>query len=106
MAGYPAGFLNKRILIKNKIVATEFGETTKYDDGVCVHANKGWKHGIKGLREGALDAYDKALFRMNWNNVIRRDSQIVCDGKTYQILSLDGDHMENKIEALAQEIVE
>ena len=61
---------------------------------------------LSAMREGALDAYDKVLFRMNWNNGIRRDSQIVCDGKTYQILSLDGDHMENKIEALAQEIVE
>lgn len=92
--------------IRNKVVATTFGDTTEYQDVVTVSAAKSWKHGVKGMREGALDAYDKVLFRMNWNNYVQRDSLLVCDGVTYQILSLNGDHRQNEIEILAQEIVE
>ena len=57
------------------------------------------------MRESALDAVDVVLFRMNWNDIVRRDSQLVCDGKTYQILSLEGDRRDNQIEIKAQEIV-
>ena len=53
-----------------------------------------------------MDAYDKVLFRMNWNNVVRRDSLLVFEGKTYQILSLDGEYQKNEIEILAQEVVQ
>jgi hypothetical protein len=42
---------------------------------------------------------------MRWNNIVTRDSLLVCDGKTYQILSLEGDRQENQIEIKAQEIV-
>ena len=52
-----------------------------------------------------MDAYDKVLFRMNWNNIVKRDSLLVCEGKTYQILSLDGEYQKNEIEILAQEVV-
>ena len=53
-----------------------------------------------------MDAYDKVLFRMNWNNIVKRDSLLVCEGKTYQILSLDGEYQKNEIEILAQEVVQ
>ena len=103
--GYQAGFRDHLVTIRNKVVPTGFGETTEYQDVKTVHAAKTWKHGAKALQEGALDAYDKVLFRMNYNNIVRRDSLLVCDGKTYQILSLDGDYRKNEIEILAQEIV-
>lgn len=103
---YEAGFRGHYVTIRNKVVATTFGDTTEYQDVVTVSAAKSWKHGVKGMREGALDAYDKVLFRMNWNNYVQRDSLLVCDGVTYQILSLNGDHRQNEIEILAQEIVE
>jgi hypothetical protein len=102
---YQSGFRNHFVTIRNKVVATGFGETTSYQDVKTVHAAKSWKHGVKGLREGALDAYDKVLFRMDWNNIVKRDSLLVCEGKTYQVLSLDGDFRTNEIEILAQEIV-
>jgi len=102
---YESGFLYNRVKIKNKTAGTGFGDTTTYTDAGTFWANKTWKHGTKGLREGALDAYDKVLFRMNWNCVIRRDSLIECEGKTYQILSLEGDRRKNEMEILAQEIV-
>ena len=92
--------------IRNKVGGTGFGETTSYQDVKTVWAAKTWKHGAKALREGALDAYDKVLFRMNWNNIVKRDSLLVCEGKTYQVLSLDGEFQHNEIEILAQEVVQ
>lgn len=103
---YQAGFRNHRVTIQNKVVATSFGETTEYQNVKTVWAAKTWKTGAKALREGALDAYDKVLFRMDWNNIVRRDSLLVCDGKTYQVLSLEGDRQKNEIEILAQELVQ
>ena len=102
---YQSGFRNHLVTIRNKVIATEFGETTRYQDIVTVHAAKTWKHGAKAMQEGALDAYDKVLFRMNWNNIVTRDSQLVCEGKTYQVLSLNGDFKANEVEILAQEVV-
>lgn len=95
-----------RVTIRNKVVATTFGETTSWQDVATVWAAKTWKHGAKALREGALDVYDKVLFRMNWNDIVTRDSMLVCEGKTYQVLSLDGEKHRNEIEILAQEVVQ
>ena len=102
---YQSGFRHCRVTIANKVVDAMFGETTSYEEAKTVWANKGWKHGMKALQEGALDVYDKVLFRMNWNNVVRRDSILVCEGKKYQVLSLDGEFQKNEIEILAQELV-
>lgn len=103
---YQSGFRPHLVTIRNKVVATGFGETTQYQDIKTVHAAKTWKHGAKAMQEGALDAYDKVLFRMDWNNIVQRDSLLVCEGKTYQVLSLNGDFKANEIEILAQELVQ
>ena len=103
---YQSGFRNHIVIIKNKVVATAFGETTGYQEVARVHAAKTWKHGAKALQEGALDAYDKVLFRMNYNTIVQRDSLLMCEGKTYQVLSLNGDFKANEIEILAQEVVQ
>lgn len=103
---YQSGYRYHFVTIRNKVAGTGFGETTSYQDVKTVRAAKTWKHGSKGLRNGALDAYDKVIFRMNWNDIVKRDSLLVCDGKTYQVLSLDGDFKTNEIEILAQEIVQ
>jgi len=103
---YQSGFRNERVTIKNKVVATAFGETTSWQEVATVWAARTWKTGAKAMREGALDAYDKVLFRMNWNNKVTRDSLLVCEGKTYQILSLNGERRKNEIEILAQEVVQ
>jgi head-tail adaptor len=103
---YSAGFRNERVTIRNKVSATGFGDTAAYQDVLTVWAAKTWKHGAKALQEGALDSYDKVLFRMLWNCVVRRDSLLVCEGKTYQILSLEGNRQRNEIEILAQEVVQ
>jgi len=103
---YQAGFRNERVTIRNKVVATAFGETTTWQDVATVWAAKTWKTGARAMREGALDAYDKVLFRMNWNDIVTRESLLVCEGKTYQVLSLEGQRQRNEIEILAQEVVQ
>ena len=105
--GYSAGFLNHRVLIRNKKSPTEhaFGETTEYEDAGCVWANVTWSKGAKALHEGALDAYDTVLVRMRWNTLVSRDSQLVYDGATYQIMSLHADRQDNTIQITATEIV-
>jgi SPP1 family predicted phage head-tail adaptor len=103
---YSSGFRNKRVTIRNKVVATTFGDTTTWKDVATVWAARTWKTGAKAMREGALDVYDKVLFRMNWNDKVTRDSLLVCDGKTYHVLSMDGEKRRNEIEILAQEVVQ
>ena len=63
-------------------------------------ANVTFSKGVKSLREGSLDAYDTVMIRMRWNNIVQRDSLLVCEGKTYQVLSLDGEYQRNEIEKL------
>ena len=105
--GYSAGFLNHRVLIRNKKAPTEqtFGDTTEYEDAGCVWANVSWLKGVKRLAEASLDAMDTVMFRMQWNKVVTRDSQLVYDGVTYQIMSLHADRQDNTIQITAQEIV-
>lgn len=103
---YSSGYLKDLITIRNKVVATGFGDTTSYQDAGCIHARKVWKSGNKAVREGALDGVDIVIFRMRWNTIIKRDSLIVFGGKIYQIISLEGDEQENQMEAKAQEIVQ
>ena len=104
---YESGYLRDIITIRNKVVATGFGETTSYQNvQPPIHARKVWKIGNKVVREGALDGVDIVYFRMRWNTIIKRDSQIVCGGKTYQVVSLEGDYKEDQMEAKAQEIVQ
>ena len=103
---YQSGFLHNRVTIKNKVVATGFGETTGYQTVGTVWANVSFSKGMKALHEGALDAYDTVIIRMRWNNIVSRDSLIVHDGTTYQIISFHVDRRENTIQITAQEIVQ
>lgn len=103
--GYSAGFLNHRVLVRNKKESEGFGGTTGYEDAGFVWANVAWSKGVKALHEGALDAYDTVLIRMRWNTLVRRDSQLVYEGITYQIMSFHADRQDNTIQITAQEIV-
>lgn len=76
---YQSGFRHCRVTIRNKVVATGFGETTSYKDVKTVWAAKTWKHGAKALREGALDAYDKVLF----DDVSTKNDGMVIDTPSY-----------------------
>ena len=45
------------------------------------------------------------VVRMRWNNIVRRDSQLECEGVTYQITEFHADGHENIIQIKAVEIV-
>jgi hypothetical protein len=101
IAGNPEEFREKI----DWLLAQGFGDTTVYEDAGCVWANVTWSKGVKALHEGALDAYDTVLFRMRWNTLVKRDSQLVYEGVVYQIISFHADRLDNTIQITAQEIV-
>lgn len=101
---------NHRITILNKVQPTEkaFGEKTGYRCEGSLSSSYEFTKGTRALREGALDAYDSVMFRLNFSgNVakkITRDSLIEMHGKIYQIQSLNEDYHENKIIIRATEM--
>jgi SPP1 family predicted phage head-tail adaptor len=103
---YESGFLHQRVTIRNKVVATAFGETTSWQDVATVWANVGFSKGVKALHEGALDAYDTIIVRMRYNALVSRDSLLVHDGTTYQIMSFHRDYQQNIIQITAVEVVQ
>ena len=102
---YQSGFIHNRVTIKNKVVATGFGETTGYQIVGTVWANVSFSKGMKALHEGALDAYDTVIVRMRYNRIVNRDSHLVHDGREYQIQSFHRDYRENIVQITAVEIV-
>lgn len=110
--GYSSGFLNKRILVQNRKAAekSKFGIDSngpEYEDTVCLHANVGWKKGLGGLHEGALDVYGVVEVRVRWTNQVNERSRIVYEGRTYQIIpeTFHPDRQDNTIQFLAQVII-
>ena len=102
---YSTGMLKHRVTIKNKQVATEFGATTGYVAVGTVWAAVDFQRGMKRLAEGALDGTDYVVIRMRWNNIVKRDSQLECEGITYQITEFHASKQDNIIQIKAQEIV-
>ena len=99
---------NHRVTILNKVQTSErqFGEKTGYRRDGSLWSSYEFSKGTRALREGALDAYDSVIFRMNFsaNVTITRESLIECDGKVYQVQSLNSDKRENKIIIRATEM--
>ena len=108
--GFTSGMRNHRITILNKVQPTEkaFGEKTGYRREGSLNSSYEFNKGTKALREGALDAYDSVIFRLNFSgNVakkITRESLIEMHGKIYQIQSLNSDYHDNKIIIRATEM--
>ena len=103
--GYQSGFINRRVIICSKVDGTAFGNKTRYTKTMAVWANISFVKGIKAMHEGALDAYDTVMIRMRWNGIVARDSLLLHDGKTYQILSFHRDYEDNQIQITAQEML-
>ena len=59
---------------------------------------------MKSLRDGAMDAYDTVMFRMDFDPAIDRWCLLQFDGKWYQIQSLNGSYHENKLQITAIEM--
>ncbi len=108
--GFTSGMRNHRITILNKVAPAEkaFGEKTGYRREGSIQSSYEFNKGTRALREGALDAYDSVIFRLNFSgNVakkINRESLIEMHGKIYQIQSLNADYHENKIIIRATEM--
>ncbi len=94
--------------ILNKVQPSErqFGEKTGYRREGALWSSYKFNKGTKALREGALDAYNTVVFQMNFsaNVKITRESLIECQGKIFQIQSLNDDQRENKIVVTATEM--
>ena len=99
---------NHRVTILNKVQPSErqFGEKTGYRRDGSLWSSYEFSKGTRALREGALDAYDSVIFRMNFsaNVTITRESLIECEGKVYQVQSLNSDRRDNKIIIRATEM--
>jgi hypothetical protein len=101
---------NHRVTILNKVQPSErqFGEKTGYRSDGSLWSSYEFSKGTRALREGALDAYDSVIFRLNFSgNVakkITRESLIGMHGKIYQIQSLNEDYHDNKIIIRATEM--
>ena len=99
---------NHRVTILNKVQPSErqFGEKTGYRCDGSMWSSYEFSKGTRALREGALDAYDSVIFRLNFsaNVTITRESLIECEGKVYQVQSLNSDKRENKIIIRATEM--
>lgn len=108
--GFTSGMRNHRITILNKVAPAEkaFGEKTGYRREGSLNSSYEFTKGTRALREGALDAYDSVIFRLNFSgNVakkITRESLIEMHGKIYQIQSLNEDYHDNKIIIRATEM--
>ena len=106
--GFDSGLRNHRVTILNKVQPQErqFGDKTGYRRDGSLWSTYKFNKGTRALREGALDAYDTVVFQMNFsaNVTITRDSLIECDGKIYQVQSLNSDRRENKIVITATEM--
>lgn len=95
-----------RVTVQNKVAGKGFGETTKFKDVATVWASVTFTKGMKAMHEGALDAYDTVMIRMRYNDFTTRDSLLIYDGITYQILSFHADKQENEIQITACELVQ
>lgn len=106
--GFTSGMRDHRVTILNKVQPAErqFGEKTGYRRDGSLWSSYEFSKGTRALREGALDAYDSVIFRMNFsaNVTITRESLIECDGKVYQVQSLNSDRRESKIIIRATEM--
>ena len=105
---YSTGILNKRvaIMVRDTGIDGDFGRNSAgraYKYGTTVWAAYDFNRGTKSLREGALDGYDRVMFRMRWNPTVDRSSMLVYDGKTYQIESFNADKYQNTIQITAVE---
>ena len=102
--------LGYRVTILNKVQPSErqFGEKAGYRREGSLWSSYKFNKGTRALREGALDAYDVVVFQMNFSADvayrINRESLIECEGKVYQVQSLNSDKRENKIVITATEM--
>ena len=105
--------LNKRIRIAKRAEeqdtqgkSSNFGKSgqPQYSWLGWFWANESFSKGVKALKEGALDAYDTVMFRMDYHADIDRWCLIRYQGRWYQILSFNANYHTNEMQITAQEL--
>lgn len=103
---YETGLKDKVIdvLRRSEEVDSEVGRVGgQYQLAYQMYAWVTFNKGVKSMRQGALEAYDDVMVRMDYCD-IDRDCRVVIDGKTYQIMSLNKDYRRNETQALVKEL--
>lgn len=107
--GYSSGMQNKRVAVMNPSTDSQ-GDFGRHSAGrQFVYAGTFWfaedfNRGQKSMREGALDAYDRVMFRCRSYIPVKRTSMLVYNGTTYQIESFNEDYKRNTIQITAVEV--
>ena len=109
MTGYDAGMRNKRITIARRTESGggQFGVRSagqQYQVLGDFWAAEDFNKGVKSLREGAVDAYETVMFRMNWYAGIDRWCLIQYEGTWYQIQSFNASRQSKTIQITATEM--
>lgn len=105
---YNSGMLNKRVTVLNRTTSTagQFGmKSGEFVPVATIWAAVDFTHGVKAMREGALDAYDTVMIRCRYTDKLNRSSRIEYDNKTYQIQSFNADKVANTIQITAMEMI-
>lgn len=109
MVGYDASIRNERITISSRSgnATGEFGKSSagqKYEVIGDFWTAADFNKGTKSMREGALDAYNTVMFRLNWYPNIDRWCIIKWHGVWYQIQSFNASRIQNIIQITATEM--
>lgn len=111
--GYSAGMLDKRVRILNRKEQTvgRFGidsDGVGWTESGTVWANVSWAKGVSAMREGSSDIYGILLVRMRWNSTVNRNSRVMIDGTTYEVMgdTFHPDYRANTIQMNVREVHE
>lgn len=100
--------MNKRVMVAKRVgdAQKSYGKQsqTKYELLGTFWMAENFNKGMKAMNEGALDAYDKVMFRCRYNKDIDRWCLLQYLGKWYQIISFNEDYQDNQLQILAQEM--
>lgn len=107
---YSAGILRHRITVLQREEAEDgiFGKGSagiSYAPVTQLWAAVDFSRGLKPMREGTLDAYDRVMIRTRWCPLLTRESRILYEDRTYQIESFHGDRQTDSIQITAVELV-
>ena len=106
---YGSGMRRDRVTVQRRTEKTgKFGTgSAGYQTETLgiIWASVTWVKGIRAMREGMMDVYDKVMVRCLWHDFLTRDCQLVCNGKTYTIDTFHADKKNNEIQITATELV-
>ena len=102
--GYSTGIQNKRVAVFSPANDEKaFGRERTFEYVGTFWMAEDFNRGTKSLREGALDAYDRVMFRCRAYISVKRTSMLVYQGVTYQIESFNIERRANQIQITAVE---